>query len=222
MTAVIGGLGTFGAFVVANVLDPVVLATGGGWMIVGTLSYVAYRRHQGLPLRQTVKVSSLTPLGVEEIEYESVLIAFDDGDPFDAEAVATAKALASRRRRAIHVLALIAVPANLPIDAELEEQEGEAQSMIEQAKLICGQRVSGHIDRVRPGGAGQAIVQEARNIQAAAIVMPLRYRNGAPLYGRTIQAVLAKRPCRVLISAQPHESSDGKITEQAARSLAAS
>ena len=47
---------------------------------------------------------------------------------------------------------------------------------------------------MRPGQAGQAIVEEARAIKAAAIVMPLRYRNGTPLYGKTLQTVLAKRP----------------------------
>ena len=41
LLAVIGGLGTFAAFVVACVLDLVVLADGGGWMIVGTIGYVA-------------------------------------------------------------------------------------------------------------------------------------------------------------------------------------
>ena len=94
MTAVIGGLGTFGAFVVAMVLDPVVLATGGGWMIAGTLLYLAYRRYKGLPLRETVQVEALTPLGVEEVEYRSVLVAFDEDDPFSAETVVTARALA--------------------------------------------------------------------------------------------------------------------------------
>ena len=29
--------------------------------------------------------------------------------------------------------------------------------------------------------------------------MPLRYRAGAPLYGKTLQTVLAKRPCRVIV-----------------------
>jgi APA family basic amino acid/polyamine antiporter len=77
--------------------------------------------------------------------------------------------------------------------------------MIEQAKLIAGQRVSGRVQRVRPGQAGQAIVDEAKRIQAAAIVMPLRYRNGSPLYGRTLQTVLAKRPTRVLVAAHPTE-----------------
>ena len=35
--------------------------------------------------------------------------------------------------------------------------------------------------------------------------MPLRYRNGTPLYGKTLQTVLAKRPCRVIVAAEPGE-----------------
>ena len=211
MTAVIGGLGTFGAFIVAMVLDPVVLATGGGWMIAGTALYVGFRRYKGLPLRQTVKVETLTPLGVEEVEYESILVAFSDEDPFSEEAVATAKTLASRRRRAIHVLSLVTVPANLPLDAELDGSARAARSKVEQAKLIGGQRVSGHIEPIRHGQAGNAIVEEAKVINAAAIVMPLRYRGGAPLYGKTLQTVLAKRPCRVIIAANPAEAADGSV-----------
>ena len=213
LMAVIGGLGTFGAFLVAMVLDPIVLITGGGWMIAGTVLYIGYRRYSGLPLTETVKVESLTPLGVEEVEYRSVLVAFDEDDPFDAETVVTARSLAARRRRAIHVLALVTVPSNLPLDAPLEEQEGTAQTKIEQAKLICGQRVSGHVEHVRMGQAGQTIVDEAREINAAAIVMPLRYRNGAPLYGKALQTVLAKRPCRVIVSAHPAEHADGSSVE---------
>jgi len=91
------------------------------------------------------------------------------------------------------------VPTNLPLDAEMREAEGEAQSKIEQAKLIGGQRVTGHVDRVRPGQAGYSIADEAKLINAAAVVVWLRYRNGAPLYDKTLQTVLAERPCRVLV-----------------------
>ena len=54
--------------------------------------------------------------------------------------------------------------------------------MIERAKLICGRRVTGEIEHVRPGQAGAAIVEDAKEIDAAVIVMQLRYRNGEPLY----------------------------------------
>jgi APA family basic amino acid/polyamine antiporter len=204
LTAVFGGIGTFGAFVVAMALDPVTLAVGGGWMCFGMVLYVVYRRYQGLPLLKTVKVESLAPLGVEEVEYNSVLVAFD-GDSFSEEAISLASALAAKRGRAIHVLSVFSVPTNLPLDAELEAEERAAQSKIERAKLICGRRVSGQVERVRPGQAGQAIVERAKEIKAAAIVLPLRYRNGTPLYGKTMQTVLAARPTRVIIAAQPGE-----------------
>jgi APA family basic amino acid/polyamine antiporter len=204
-TAIFGGIGTFGAWIIVMVLDISTLVAGITWMVLGLSLYVLYRRRQGLPLRQTVKVATLEPLGVEEVEYRSVLVATGAEDPFPEEAITTAAALAAKRRRAIHVLSLVGVPINLPIDCKLDKEEGAAQSKIEQAKLIAGQRASGRVQRVRPGQAGQAIVDEARRIKAAAIVMPLRYRNGSPLYGRTLQTVLAKRPTRVLVIAHPGE-----------------
>jgi basic amino acid/polyamine antiporter, APA family len=40
---------------------------------------------------------------------------------------------------------MIAVPASSPIDAELPEQEAAAQSIIEEANVLGGRRVSGHL-----------------------------------------------------------------------------
>ena len=95
-------------------------------------------------------MESLTPLGVEEVEYRSVLVAFDDDAPFSEETVATAKAPAARRRRDPRALPG-QDPFHLPLDAELPERESAAQAKIERAKLICGQRVSGHVHHVRDG-----------------------------------------------------------------------
>jgi APA family basic amino acid/polyamine antiporter len=113
--------------------------------------------------------------------------------------VATAVKLASKRRRGIHIHALLTVPTNLPLDADLRDREAEAQSKIEQAKLIGGQRVTGHVERVRPGQEGYSISDEAKLINAAAVVVWLRYRDGKPLYDKTLQTVLGERPCRVLV-----------------------
>jgi len=98
------------------------------------------------------------------------------------------------------------VPTQLPIDAPLEKEESEAESKIQRAKLIAGGRVSGSVARVRPGGAGKRIVDVARASKASAIVMPLGYRDGKPLYGQTLKTVLAKRPTRVLVAAQPAQA----------------
>jgi APA family basic amino acid/polyamine antiporter len=200
--AVLGGIGTFAAWVIVIALHTTTGLVGAGWMIFGVLLYVAYRRRQQLPLRETVKVLTPEPLGVEEVEYRSVLVVFES-DSFSDEAVATAARLAARRRRGIHVLAIVTVPTHLPLDASIEDREEDAGSKIEQAKIIGGLRVTGHIVRVRPGQEARTIIEEAQDIKAAAIVMPLRYRNGKPLYGKTLQTVLAERPTRVIVAAQP-------------------
>jgi len=205
ITAVLGALGTFAAWVIVIALHTSTGLVGAGWMLFGVLLYAAYRRRQQLPMRETVKVVTPEPLGVEEVEYQSVLVVFE-GDSFSNEAVAMAVRLAARRRRGIHVLSIVTVPTHLPVDAELEDQEEDANSKIEQAKIIGGLRVTGHLVRVRPGQEAQTIIEEARDIKAAAIVMPLRYRNGKPLYGKTLQTVLAKRPTRVIVAAQPGQT----------------
>jgi APA family basic amino acid/polyamine antiporter len=202
LTAIVGGLGTFAAWIVVMALNLSTLIAGVAWMALGISIYLVFRRRQGLPLRETVKVASLEPLGVEEVEYRSVLLVFEDG-VFSEQLVATAKTLAARRRRAIHVLSLVNVPTEYPLDADLRDEDSRARSVIERAKLICGQRVSGEIQHVRPGEAGAAVIREAKAIDAAAILMPIRYRDGRPLLGQSVRYVLANRPCRVIVSADP-------------------
>jgi APA family basic amino acid/polyamine antiporter len=64
---------------------------------------------------------------------------------------------------------------------------------------------------VRPGQAGRRIVEEAREIRARAVVMSLPPRRaGMSLFGKTVETVLAERPCRVII-----ESSRGIEPERA-------
>jgi APA family basic amino acid/polyamine antiporter len=200
--AVLGGLGTGMAFVVVTALHVEVAVAGIGWLALGVLVYVVYRRRQGLDLTSTVKVAIPRPVVEHEAEYDSVLVAFD-GNQYYPEAVATAAKLAARRRRGIHVLVTLTVPASSPINAQLPEQEMTARAIIERARIQGGRRVTGHVERVRAGQAGRMIVTEAREINARAIVMPLPSRTGTSLFGKTLETVLAERPCRVIIETNP-------------------
>ncbi len=202
LTAVVGGFGTFAAWIVVMALNPATAAIGVGWMLFGAAVYVLYRRNQQLPITKTVKVVLPEPLDVEEVEFSSVLVPFED-DPFSELTIGTATRLAGRKRRGIHVVSLLNVPAHLPLDAVLPRQQEKAQAKIERAKLIGGQRVTGHVLRIRPGQAPKAIIEEATSIRASAIVMQLTYRDGTPLYGKTLQGVLGNRPCRVLVAGDP-------------------
>ena len=201
--ALVGGTFTAIAFVVIVVLNLKVAAIGAGWLVAGVLVYAAYRRRQGLDLSSTHKVAIAQPVVDHEAEYDSVLVHVGDG-VYDEQTMATAVKLAARRRRGIHLLVTIIVPKALPIDAPLADAESAADTIIEQAKLQGGGRVSGHWEKVRAGQAGRRIIEEAQDMRATAVVMALPERvPGTSVFGKTIETVLAERPCRVIIESRP-------------------
>src|SRR4051794_12542207 len=201
--AAVGGTFTAIAFVTIVLLNLAVAAAGVGWLAIGVLIYVAFRRSQGLDLFATHKVAIPQPVTDHEAEYDSVLVPLVDGH-YDEQVMATASRLAARRRRGIHVLALVTVPNALPIDARMKEAEAAADTVIERAKIHGGRRVSGHMEKIRAGQAGRRIIEEAADMRAAAIVLPLPRRvGGASLFGKTLETVLSERPCRVIIESSP-------------------
>ncbi len=201
--AVVGGAATALAFLATVVLNPDVAAAGTAWLALGLILYWIYRRGQGLDLTSTHKVAIAQPVVDHEAEYDSVLLHVAD-NVFDEQTLATAVKLASRRRRGIHLLVTITVPNALTIDAAMPEAEAEAESTIEQAKLQGGRRVSGHWEKVRAGQAGRRIIEEAQDMRASAVIMTLPSRvAGASVFGKTIETVLAERPCRVIIETHP-------------------
>jgi APA family basic amino acid/polyamine antiporter len=201
--ALAGLAGTSLSLLVVSVLDIKVAAAGTAWLTLGVAVYVIYRRRQGLDLVSTHKVAIAEPVVDHEAEYDSVLVHVGDGT-YDERLVATATKLAAQRRRGIHVLVTITVPNALAIDAPMPDEEAAADSIIEQARLQGGGRVSGHWEKVRAGQAGRRIIEEAHDMRAAAVVMALPLRvNGASVFGRTVETVLAERPCRVIIESRP-------------------
>jgi APA family basic amino acid/polyamine antiporter len=203
--AVLGGIGTGLAFVTVTALHTAVALTGIGWLALGIVVYIVYRRRQGLDLLTTARV--LTPRAVtdREIEYESVLVVYDQNE-FHPHALRTALKVASQKRRSIHVLVFIEVPASIPIDARLPEQEAAAQTIIESAKIKGRRIVDGHWEKVRPGQAARRIIDEARTRNAAAIVITVPSRRRADVVlGSTLETLLRERPCRLIIESQPVE-----------------
>src|SRR3954463_14401515 len=203
--ALIGMAGTVLAFIVVTILHINVAIAGTAWLAIGIAFYTVYRHGQGLDLTTTTKGAVPAPVTEHEAEYQSVLVALDVKQ-YSEGAVATAVKVAARRRRGIHVLVTIPVPASSPISAEMPEQELAAQAIIEQARIQGGRRVSGHYEKDRPGQAGRVIVNQARQMRAQAVVVPLPARTGGTLFGKTVETVLTERPCRVIIHSDGAQS----------------
>ena len=129
-----------------------------------------------------------------------MLVAFDEHG-FDAQVMATAVRMAARRRRGIHVLVTISVPASSPVGAALPELEAAAASILEEARVQGGRRVTGHVEKLRAGQTGRRIVDMARELRAGAIVMPMARGGGS--FSRALETVLRERPCRVIVESGP-------------------
>ncbi|MEA2150205.1 MAG: basic amino acid/polyamine antiporter, family, partial [Solirubrobacteraceae bacterium] len=200
--AVFGGLATALSFLVVTSLHPVVALAGTIWLALGIAVYAIYRRRHGLDLVTTAKIVVPQPVTATEAEYKSVLLALEV-DHFAPQIVATAQKLAARGGRGIYVIVLITVPQSSPIDAELPEREAAAASVIEHARRLVGRRLTGRVVKIRAGQGGRVIIDEARTIRSQAIVLPLPPRTGTTLFGKTVETVLAERPCRVIIESEP-------------------
>jgi len=203
--AVIGGLGTFAAWIAVMALYTDALIAGVIWLVLGSLTYVVYRRRKGLSLTETTVVQLPTPVGAEPVRYASVLVAFEEGT-YSESAMATALKLAAHRRGEVRVISTVTVPQHLDIEAPLPRAEETAAQVIETARQWAGrgQRVRGKVVKVRPGEAGHRIVKEALEARCDAIVLPMpRRRPSGKTLSRTLEVVLAKRPCRVIIDSAP-------------------
>jgi basic amino acid/polyamine antiporter, APA family len=203
--AVIGGLGTFAAWITVMVLYSKTLIVGSIWLLLGAVTYYTYRRSKHLSLTETSKIALPRPVGVGPVEYAGVIVAFEEGT-YSESAIAAALKLASHRRGAVRVIVAINVPQHLDLNAPLPDAEATAQSIIEAARQWAGrgQRIKGTVAKVRSGEAGHRIVREALASRADAIVMPMpHHRPAGKLLSRTLEIVLEKRPSRVIIDSAP-------------------
>jgi KUP system potassium uptake protein len=151
--------------------------------------------------------------------YESVLVAFDSRG-YTSEVIATATRLAARNRRGIHVLVTIPVAASQPIDTPMPDEEQLAESVIEQARVEAGRRVTGHWEKVRVGRGGHQIVNMAKALNAQAIVMPNAVSSTSE-WSQAIETVMRERPCRVLIESAPESERVRERTRVAPKALTA-
>jgi APA family basic amino acid/polyamine antiporter len=144
-------------------------------------------------------------VGAEPVRYAGVLVAFEEGT-YSEDAMATALRLASHKGGNLLVVSTVTVPQHLDIDAPLPEAEETAQAVIETSRQWVGRgrRVRGRVVKVRPGEAGHRIVREAIAARSDAIVMPMPVRRpSGKVLSKTLEIVLGKRPCRVIIDSVP-------------------
>jgi basic amino acid/polyamine antiporter, APA family len=203
--AFVGGTATLLAWLVVVVQDPPTRYAGLGWLAVGLVVYVVYRRWVlHTPLTETVRAPALLGPALA-LEYQTIVVPLVEGEQA-REAMHVAARLAGERRATIVALRAIVAPLDMPLTAEVPEQEAIAERLLDEAHDIgdlYGVRVVERL--VRDRSAGVAIVAEAERRNAEIIVMgaprlPHRTRTSA-IFGKTVDYVLRHAPCRVMVAA---------------------
>ncbi len=200
----VGAVLTFAGWVIAIATHPGARYAGPVWLAIGLVIYVVVRKSRGEGLLERV-VSADEHRGLAEAEFSRILVPMKLGD-IGEEMIATAVKLAEERRASVEALHVIRVPLELPLDAELVDEEERAEASLAEAKLLGadhGVNVEGRTVRAR--SIGQAIVQEAQERGADLIVLGSspRWRRQSRFFSPTVDYVLKKAPSEVLIVAFP-------------------
>jgi nucleotide-binding universal stress UspA family protein len=126
------------------------------------------------------------------------------GNPESERALDAACRLAAERHATIIAVTVVEVPPLLPLDARMTNEEAEARRLRDRATAIgdaYGVAIVSRIIRAREAGA--AILDEVEESGAEIVVIgaarKLRANRRATAFGGTVQHVLRKAPCRVLV-----------------------
>ncbi len=204
VTAVLGGMGTFAAWLSVLALHVDARYVGTGWMVVGLIGYVFYRRSQGLDLTTRHKIERRErPAFFVELEYHSAIVPIF-GTDVDAAALRAAAKLVGEGAT-VEAVYVLRVPNQLSLDAGLHDEEQLGLSVLESARLAgrkAGLKVETRLIRTRSPGA--AIVEEAERQNAEIIYLGTAHAPPSErALGPTAAYLLAHRPCRVVIETPP-------------------
>jgi nucleotide-binding universal stress UspA family protein len=135
----------------------------------------------------------------DPVTYRRIVVPLGDDDESEV-GVALAAELAPEAGAAITAVVVIEVPAELPLEAHMHDEEELARRALEQANAIAasrGVRLRSRVVRAR--ARGEAIVAEAEAAGADVVVVRASRRPGTALFGRTVDYVLRHASCRVLV-----------------------
>jgi APA family basic amino acid/polyamine antiporter len=216
VAALIGAPLTLAIWIAAIATHGAARIAGPIWLALGAVVFIASRiaAQERVLGRVTPAIGDLVPEA--EGAYERILVPMKIGI-IGEEVLGTALRLAEEKNCSLRVLYVIRVPLDLPLDAELLDVEEEAEASLAEAKLLAAEQgIPIEVTILRSRAIGEAIVEEARAHDVDLIVMGSapRWRRQSRFFSPTVDFVLRKAPCEVMVIAYPQ----GVIEDEAALS----
>jgi APA family basic amino acid/polyamine antiporter len=214
LPAIAGSIATFSIFIVALATHPGARYAGPAWLVLGLVVFVAVRMAHGQGLME--KVTAPDERTIEpSVTFRKILVPMKLGI-IGEEMLATAIKLASDHGAEVQALHVIRVSLEQPLDCELIDEEERAEAALAEAKLLGSEHgvvVEGVTVRAR--AIGHAIVERAVEVGADLVVLGSapRWRRQARFFSPTVDYVLRRAPCEVLIVAFPQSVMDQELAE---------
>jgi APA family basic amino acid/polyamine antiporter len=214
LPAIVGSAATFAIWIAALGTHSGARYGGPAWLAAGLVVYALVRRGRGEGLLEHVEAP---PEVLPESAFTSILVPMKLG-AIGEEMVATAVKLAQDSRTVVEALYVIRVPLDQPLEADLTEKEEAAAASLAEARLLGADHgVDVRVETIRARSIGDAIVSQAERRGNDLIVVGSapRWRRQSRFFSPTVEFVLRKAPCEVLVVAFPEgvmeeDGSDGQ------------
>jgi APA family basic amino acid/polyamine antiporter len=212
LPSLVGGVLTLALWVASLFTHGGAAVVGPVWLAIGAVVYLVSRRAGGETLmgRATPPVPDLVA-GEPGGGARRILVPLKLAD-IGEEVLATALRLAEERGAEVQVLHVVRVPMSLPLDSDLGDAERLAREAMDEAREIAAEQGVDLIPRlVRARSLSEAIVAEADAAGADLIVMgsAARWRRHKRFFSPTVDAVLRRAPCEVMVVTYPEGVLDG-------------
>lgn len=207
LPALVGLALTIAVWIIAMITHEGARYGGPIWLALGVAVYAVVRRSRGSGMLETVVAPDEQP-DLADTEHRRILVPMKLGE-IGEEMVATAIKLAAEHGSDVEALHVIRVPLDRPLDAPMPDEERGAVESIEESRLLGedhGVTVVGTIVRAR--SIGEAVVAEAARSGADLIVLGSapRWRRQSRFFSPTVEYVLRKAPCEVVVVAVPESA----------------
>jgi basic amino acid/polyamine antiporter, APA family len=202
LPAIVGSVATFAVWIAALATHAGARYGGPAWLVAGLVVYALVRRGRGEGLLEHVEAP---PELLPESAFTSILVPMKLG-AIGEEMVATAVKLAQDRRALVEAVYVIRVPLDRPLEADLTDQEEAAAASLAEARMLGADHgVDVRVETIRARSIGDAIVSQAERRGNDLIVLGSapRWRRQSRFFSPTVEFVLRKAPCEVLVVAFP-------------------
>lgn len=203
LTAILGGIATFSVWIIVVITHTAGRYVGFTWLALGLGIYVWYRRSQKLPLLTAIELEEPVTLQYPDIDYDNILVPIV-GNRISREVMVMACELANEENSSIYALHVIEVPMSRPLDELLPEESELAGTLLAEAKEVAAEFGVKLFPKIVPGrNTGRVIVEEAidKKSQIVMIGTERKRRTEERFFGSTVEYVLRKAPCKVLVVA---------------------